>query len=106
MFGCLLAIAAFFVPRVVIVLLWLFSAFITRPFVTFSAPFNGILLPLLGLIFLPYTLLAYCLTIQQNGSVGGMWVVLMVVAVLFDLGVIGGGAKHRQKVIVKKVKAE
>lgn len=106
MFGCVIAIFAFFLPRVAILLLGLFSTFISKPFQSFSSPFNGLLLPILGFIFLPYTLLAYCLAIAQNGSVSGLWTVLVVVAVLFDLGVIGGGAKHRQKVIVKKVKAE
>lgn len=104
MLGCLLAIFAFFLPRVVILLLALFSTFISRPFQSFSPPFNGLLLPIIGFIFLPYTLLAYCLAISQHGSISGMWTVLLVVAVLFDLGVIGHGAKHRQKVIVKKVK--
>lgn len=95
--GCILGIIAFFLPRVVIVLLLLFSQYVTDPFTKLSSPFNGLLLPILGLIFAPYTLLAYCLTIAQNGSVSGMWTVLLIVAVLFDLGVIGGGAKGRRK---------
>lgn len=106
MFGCLIAIFAFFLPRVAILLLGLFTTFITRPFQSLPSPFSGLLLPIVGFIFLPYTLLAYCLAIKQNGSISGLWTVLVIVAVLFDLGVIGGGAKHRRKVIVKKVKAE
>lgn len=105
MLGCLLAIFAFFLPRVVILLLGLFSTYITDPFKTLSSPFNGLLLPVLGFIFLPYTLLAYCVAMNQNnGSVSGMWTVLVIVAVLFDLGVIGGGSKARKKrvVVVKK----
>ena len=31
-----------------------------------------LLLPILGCIFVPYTLLAYCLAIAQNGSVSGV----------------------------------
>jgi hypothetical protein len=106
MLGCIIAIFAFFLPRVAILILGVFTTFITKPFASWSAPFNGLLLPIIGFIFLPYTLLAYCLAIHQHGSVSGLWTVLVVVAVLFDLGVIGGGAKTRQKVIVKKVKAD
>lgn len=94
--GCLVGLIAFFMPRVAIVLLWLFSTFITDAFRALSSPFNGVMLPILGLIFLPYTLLAYCLAMNQHGSVDGLWIVLMVVAVLFDLGVIGGGHRARK----------
>lgn len=92
MIGCLFGIFAFFLPRVAIILLGIFDTpFITNPFKSLSTPFNGLLLPILGCIFMPYTLLAYCLAISQNGSIGGMWTVLVVVAVLFDFGVIGHG---------------
>lgn len=104
MIGCLFGIVAFFLPRLVIVLLLVFSTFVTRPFAGLMTPFNGLLLPILGCVFLPYTLLAYCLAVNQHGSVGGMWVVLVVAALLMDLGLIGGGAKNRKKIIVKKVK--
>lgn len=98
--GCIVAIIAFFLPRLAIILLWLFSTFITQPFAAISSPMSW-LWPILGFIFAPYTLLAYCLTINQNGSASGMWLILIGIAVLFDLGVIGGGAKQR-KVIVKR----
>lgn len=98
---CLLGIFAFFMPRVVIVLLWLFSTWIGSAFKSLSEPWSSpLLLPIIGFIFLPYTLLAYCLAIHQNGSVGGLWIVLVVFAVLLDLGVIGGGSKARRKRVV------
>ena len=97
MIGCLLGLIAFFTPRIVIVLLLLTSDWVQSCFRAFSSPFNGLLVPILALIFLPYTLLAYCLAIHQHGSVGGMWTVLVVVAVLLDLGVIGHGKRARSK---------
>jgi hypothetical protein len=97
MIGCLIGIIAFFLPRVAILLLGLFSTWIGDPFRALSSPFNGLLLPVLGFIFAPYTLLAYCLAVNQSGGVGGMWLVLVIVAALFDLGVIGGGASQRKR---------
>ena len=97
MIGCLFGLIAFFTPRIAIVLLLIFSDWIQHCFRTLSSPFNGLLIPILGFIFAPYTLLAYCLAIHQRGSIGGMWTVLIVVAALFDLGVIGHGGRARRK---------
>jgi hypothetical protein len=97
MLGCLLGLIAFFTPRIAIVLLLLFSNWIQTCFHALHSPFSGLLLPILGLLFAPYTLLAYCLAIHEHGSVGGGWMVLVIVAILFDLGVIGGGRKARTR---------
>lgn len=98
MIGCLLGLFAFFTPRIVIILLLIFSRWVVEPFSAWSAPFNGLLLPILGLIFLPYSLLAYALAWHQtSGNVGGLWLILIGVAVLFDLGVIGQGSKSRRR---------
>lgn len=106
MLGCLIALIGFFLPRIAILLLGLFSTYITDPFTRFSSPFNGLLLPVLGFIFLPYTLLAYCIAVNQNGSVSGMWTVLVVVGLLLDFGVIGGGRRaQKRRVVVKQVRA-
>lgn len=95
MFGCLFAILAFFMPRVAIVLLWLFGDFISKPF---SAMQWTWLWPVLGLFFAPYTLLTYCLAyMQSGGKVDGMWLIAVGIAALFDLGLIGQGAKSRKK---------
>ena len=97
MIGCLFGLLAFFTPRVAIVLLLIFGDWIQHCFRALSSPFNGLLIPILGLIFAPYTLLAYCLAIHEHGGIGGMWTVLVVVAVLFDLGVIGHGGSARRR---------
>src|SRR5690606_7248304 len=81
---CLLAILALLTPRIVIVLVWLFSDYLGNAYQT-------VLWPLLGFFFLPLTTLAYAFAINSNGSVTGMYAVLMVVAVLIDLGSFGGG---------------
>lgn len=81
---CLVAGIAFFFPRLAMVLLVIFSDYLGRAYET-------TLWPLLGFFFLPYTTLAYALAINSNGSVAGIYLVLVVVAVFLDLGSIGGG---------------
>ena len=75
----LLLLVALFLPRVVIVLLWLFTTW-------FQGAFDTFIIPILGFIFLPYTLLWY--TVVQN-VYGGEWgilqIVLMGLAIAFDL---------------------
>jgi len=81
---CLIAAIAFFFPRLAIILLVIFSDYIGQAYQT-------VLWPLLGFLFVPYTTLAYAFSIHSNGSVSGIYLLLVVVAVLVDLGVIGGG---------------
>lgn len=90
--GCLLILLSAFAPRLVIFLLWLFDA----PYI--SSPFGTWVVPLLGFFLMPFTTLAYAFAWNQGGgSVNGVWIVLVVIAVLLDLGVIGGGARTMKK---------
>jgi hypothetical protein len=96
---CLVALLALFLPRVTMVLLYLFSDYLQRAFQT-------ALWPLLGFIFMPYTTLAYAWAINSNGSVSGLYLVVVVIAVLVDLGVMGGSARtRRERVIVVRERA-
>jgi hypothetical protein len=99
MIGCLFGLVAFFTPRLAIVLLWLFKgAWLVECFSTLRSPFNGCFVPVLGFVFAPYTLLAYCIAWHQNaGRIDGMWLVLVILAVLLDLGVIGHGSRSRRR---------
>lgn len=81
---CLVALIALLTPRLAIVLLVIFSDWI-------GSAYQSNLWPLLGFFVLPYTTLAYALAIHQAGAVTGGWLALVVVAVLVDLGVLGGG---------------
>ncbi len=53
----------------------------------------------LGFFFLPLTTLAYAWAINSHGSVSGLPLAVVILAVLIDLGIIGSGAhtgkKHR-----------
>ena len=87
---CAILILLFLGPRIAIILFALFSTF-------FQQPFNGLLIPVLGFIFMPWTLLAYAWAINSTGQVAGLQLAVVILAALVDLGVIGGGASRRGK---------
>jgi len=87
---CAVLVILFLGPRVAIVAMALFSSYLGRAFG------GGILLPLVGWLFLPWTTLAYAWAINSRGEVAGLQAIVVVVAVLVDLGVVGGGAAKRR----------
>lgn len=86
---CLLLLLAMIGPRFVIAMLALFSNYL-------QTAYTGLLIPLLGFLFMPFTTLAYAWAINSTGEVSGLQLVVVVIAVLLDLGVIGGGANRRR----------
>jgi hypothetical protein len=86
---CLLALLALLIPRVVIVLVWLFSHWFTGIFATW-------LIPVLGFLFLPTSLLWFSAVQNWWGGVWSFWpVVGMVIAVMIDLS--PSGARRRRR---------
>jgi len=94
---CLLALLALLFPRVVIALLALFSNYM-------SAAYDTLLWPLVGFLFFPFTTLAYAFAMNSNaGNVSGIYLVLVIIAVLVDLGSLsGGGHSYRRKYVTVK----
>jgi hypothetical protein len=88
---CLLGCLALIAPRVVLILLWIFGSYVGDSFET-------ALWPLLGFVFLPVTTLAYAWAwhLAPEGSVQGVGLVIVVIAVMLDLGIIGGNARNKQ----------
>ena len=84
--GCM----ALLTPRFAIVLVVVFSDYIGRAYETVVWPF-------LGFLFMPVTTLAYAWAINSRGSVEGVQLVVVVIAVLMDLGLIGGSAANRKR---------
>ena len=73
-FGCLLAMAAAFAPRLVLIIMW-----IVGPRV--NAAFESWIWPLLGLIFLPFTTIMYVLVWSPITGIQGwdwVWIALGV----------------------------
>ena len=84
--GCMALMA----PRFAIVLVVLFSDYIGRAY-------DSLLWPLVGFLFMPLTTLAYAWAINSRGSVEGLQLVVVVIAILMDLGLIGGSAASRKR---------
>jgi hypothetical protein len=85
--GCL----ALGFPRVALALVWLFNArYLIRPY-------GSALWPVLGFIFLPLTTLTFAFASHSLGTpraVSPLGWLLTAIALLIDLGLLGGG--HRQ----------
>jgi hypothetical protein len=88
--GCLLVILGLLTPRVVMVLLWLFTNYLSRAFHTF-------IWPLLGFVFLPTTTLAYAVAKNSLGGIKGWGLALLILGVLIDFGMLGGGSRARRR---------
>ncbi len=87
---CLILVIAILGPRIAIIGLALFSSF-------FEKPFDGLLVPGLGFLFLPFTTLGYAWAINMYGTVEGVQAIVVIIALLLDLGVFGGGAVERTR---------
>ncbi len=86
MMGCFIGCLALATPRFAIFLVFLFSDYLGRAYETNFWPF-------LGFLFLPLTTLSYAFAMNAGGGVHGIYLVLMVVAVLGDLGLLGGAKR-------------
>jgi len=82
--GCLVAVFVLAAPRFVMVILWIFTNYLSRAY-------EGWLLPLVGFFFLPTTTLAYAIAQNETQGLRSWGLVLFVVAVLVDVGIWGRG---------------
>jgi hypothetical protein len=85
---CLLALLAVAFPRLAIVLLWLFSNF-------FNGVYHGILIPVLGFLFLPLTLIVYTYFGGPRSPMNGQELIFLAIAIIIDLGLVGGSTYRR-----------
>jgi len=86
---CLLVILILAFPRVVLALMFFFSTYVERAY-------HGVLIPLLGFIFLPLTTIVYAWMVNNNLPLDGLNLIWIILAVLIDLGSLGGGYRRRR----------
>jgi hypothetical protein len=87
---CLVLIVLLAFPRIALALLFLFSNYLERAY-------HGLLLPLLGFLFLPLTTLVYSWMVNTRQPIAGINLVILIVAVVIDLGGLSGGEYHRRR---------
>ena len=85
---CLVLILVLAFPRVVLAVLFFFTNYLDRPY-------QGLLLPVLGFIFAPLTTLAYAFLVNTNRPMDTTSLIILVLAVVIDLGGLGGGWRRR-----------
>ena len=86
---CLLLILFLLFPRVALVFLFFFTHFLERAY-------HSLLILVLGFIFLPLTTLVYAFMINNNMPPEGINLLWLFIAVLADLGLLGGGYRHHR----------
>jgi len=93
--GCLFALFAGLFPRLALFILW-----IARPAMV-DAAFHGWIVPLLGIIFLPFATLIYVILYTPGIGLTGwewFWVIL---AGVFDLAHLGASIARRRELMAR-----
>jgi uncharacterized oligopeptide transporter (OPT) family protein len=86
---CLLLIVILAFPRVVLALMFLLSNYLQRAY-------HGLLLPLFGFLFLPVTTIVYAWLVNSRMPIEGLNLLILIVAVIIDVGGWGGGYRSRR----------
>jgi hypothetical protein len=85
---CFIGLLGLFAPRFVIVMLWLFTDYMSRAYTHW-------LLPTLGFFLLPTTTIAYAIAknafSDARGGIEAGGIVVIILGVVIDVGLIGGG---------------
>ena len=84
--GCLIVLFVLLLPRTIMVVLWLFSDYLSTAFGTW-------VWPLIGFFVLPTTTLAYAVAQNRYGGVRGVGLVLVILGAPVDLGALGSGGR-------------
>jgi predicted MFS family arabinose efflux permease len=88
--GCLVLLVFLAFPRIALVLLFFFTNYLQRAY-------HGLLVPLLGFLFLPLTTLVYTWMANTRQPIVGINVLILIITVVIDLGGLGGGEYHRRR---------
>lgn len=84
---CLLVLLMLAFPRVVLACMWLFTHMLDRAY-------HGLLIPLLGFLFLPITTIVYAWLVNEHRPLEGVNLIILIVAVLLDAGSHGGSRTY------------
>ncbi|MGA7240624.1 MAG: hypothetical protein WBY44_33380 [Bryobacteraceae bacterium] len=85
---CILLLLVLAFPRVILVLMFFMSNYLTRAY-------HNLLIPVLGFIFLPLTTLVYAWEVNSHMALTGVNLLLLIIAAIIDVGGLGGGYSRR-----------
>ena len=86
---CLLVLLILVFPRVVLAVMFFTSTYLQRAY-------HNLLIPILGFFFLPLTTLVYAWLVNSHLPIEGINLIYLIVAVIIDVGGLGGGESHRR----------
>ena len=86
---CLLVLLILIFPRVVLAVMFFTSTYLQRAY-------HNLLIPILGFFFLPLTTLVYAWLVNSHLPIEGVNLIYLIVAVIIDIGGLGGGESHRR----------
>ena len=87
--GCILLVIVLAFPRLMLVLSFLFSNMLEKAY-------HGLILPILGFIFLPLTTLVYAWMVTSGYATSGVYLLILIICVLIDIGGHGGAYQRRR----------
>ncbi len=85
---CILLVLLLAFPRLVLVLMFLFSNYLQRAY-------HNLVLLVLGFLFLPLTTIMYSWLVNTHRVIGGTNLMLLILAVVIDVGGLGHGEYRR-----------
>ena len=88
--GCLFLLITMLSPRLGIIILWVFTDYVSRSFTTW-------IWPLLGLIFLPWTTLFYILVAAPAGGITWWGWLFVAIGFLSDVAAHANAYANRQQ---------
>jgi hypothetical protein len=86
---CLLLIVVLAFPRVILAAMFFFSNYLQRAY-------HGLLIPLLGFLFLPLTTIVYAWMVNNHRPLAGTNLLILVIAAVIDAGGLSSGEWHRR----------
>jgi len=90
--GCLFALFGGLFPRLALLIFW-----IARP-ALIDVAFNTFILPLLGIIFLPFTTLIYVIVYVPGVGLTGLGLFWVILALVLDISHWGASYTQRNQV--------
>jgi len=91
--GCLFALLAGIFPRLALFIVW-----VAKP-VLVAAAFSTWLVPLLGIIFLPFATLMYVILFTPGFGLSGWGWFWVILAAIFDLAHLGASIARRRELM-------